>query len=514
MANSPERASLPHAIGRYEVVGQLATGGMAEILLGRLSGPSGFERTVVIKRILPHLARDQRFADMLTDEARIVGKIAHPNVVSVQELGREHDDLYLVMEYLEGESLGGLMRRLWSHGQSLGPALACHLIAETAAGLHAAHELVDSSGRSQELVHRDVTPQNVFVTYAGDVKLLDFGIAKAENRSTRTETGLVKGKFAYMSPEQCLGKPLDRRSDVFALGILLYELTTGRRLFKQTSELMTFRAICELPLTPPSALVPGYPRGLEAIVLGALARPLGQRTATAAELRRDLLRIVHSLGEHEPKERLASLMRSLFADRMAQKAEMLRRVERGGALKELPPAEVDESVDLPAATELGSAVHTVQRPRPRSRGPGLIALLSLLLLATSTLIARALTPEIGRLELALPAIAAEVAALGAPPRLELVRIRVESIPEGASVLLDDELRGVAPISLELPRSERKHRLELRSAGRSSVVRELVADENQKLLISLETKASPAVRPRAATPSTRPKKPKEGFERFD
>lgn len=252
MARTPERASVPHRVGRYEVVGLLATGGMAEILLGRLAGPSGFSRPVVIKRILPHLARDRRFRDMLIDEARVVARIAHPNVVAVSELGSEDGELFLVMEYLEGESLGSLMRRLFTRGETLDPALACHVIAETAAGLHAAHELTDAAGRPLELVHRDVTPQNVFVTYGGEIKLLDFGIAKAADRSTRTETGMVKGKFAYMSPEQCLGKPLDRRSDLFSLAILLYELTTGRRLFKCASELLTFRAICELPIVPPS----------------------------------------------------------------------------------------------------------------------------------------------------------------------------------------------------------------------------------------------------------------------
>src|SRR5262245_61887209 len=212
-------------IGRYEVVGELAIGGMATILLGRLVGPRGFEHPVVIKRILPHLAKMPEFVDMFVDEARIVAGIRHPNVVQVTELGCEGDELFLVMEYLEGESVGGLLRRIWTQDGEIDRALAVYIVAEACAGLHAAHELTDEAGKLRGLVHRDISPQNMFVTYSGAVKVLDFGIAQAADRLTRTEAGQVKGKFAYMSPEQCLSQPLDRRSDVFALGVVLYELT-------------------------------------------------------------------------------------------------------------------------------------------------------------------------------------------------------------------------------------------------------------------------------------------------
>src|SRR5262249_34107635 len=212
------RVALPRTIGRYEVVGELATGGMAEIFLGRLVGPSGFERPVVIKRILRQLSHKESFVAMFLDEARIVAGIRHPNVVQVQELGQDTGELYLVMEYLEGESVASLVRRLVAQGERVDYALAAHVVAEACAGLHAAHE-------AQNLVHRDVSPQNVFITYDGHVKVIDFGIAKTEGRMAQTEAGQVKGKFGYMSPEQCKADPLDRRSDVFALGIVLYELS-------------------------------------------------------------------------------------------------------------------------------------------------------------------------------------------------------------------------------------------------------------------------------------------------
>jgi serine/threonine-protein kinase len=214
-------------------MGQLAVGGMATVLLGRLTGPRGFEHSVVIKRILPHLAAVPELVDMFVEEAQIVASIRHPNVVHVHELGHDRDELFLVMEYLEGESVGGLMRRLITRQEQLDLQLAIHIVAEACAGLHAAHELKDADGKKRGLVHRDISPQNVFVTYSGEVKVLDFGIAKVANSGTKTEAGHLKGKLQYMSPEQCLQKPLDRRSDVFALGIVLYELTTGRRLFKR-----------------------------------------------------------------------------------------------------------------------------------------------------------------------------------------------------------------------------------------------------------------------------------------
>src|SRR5262245_24036371 len=202
------------SVGSFEIVGHLATGGMAEILLGRASGPSGFERIAVIKRVLPHLASEPRFAQMFLDEARIAALIRHPNVVQIHELACEGDQLFIVMEYLEGESVAGLLRRLIAQQTRLPPALAAHIVAEACCGLHAAHELVDHSGRPLGVVHRDVSPQNIFVTYDGAVKVLDFGIAVARDRVTKTETGQLKGKFEYMAPEQCLGKALDRRADL------------------------------------------------------------------------------------------------------------------------------------------------------------------------------------------------------------------------------------------------------------------------------------------------------------
>ncbi|GMV13168.1 MAG: hypothetical protein AMXMBFR56_13920 [Polyangiaceae bacterium] len=337
------------SIGRYQVVGHLATGGMAEILLGRLRGPSGFERPVVIKRILPHLAEQQRFVDMFLDEARIAAGIQHKNVVQVTDLGHSGQHLYLVMEYLEGENVAALIKRSLAVKRKTSFGLAAYIVAEACSGLHAAHELTDDAGSPLGIVHRDVSPQNVFVTYSGGVKVLDFGVAKAFVRiSPETEAGQLKGKVEYMSPEQARGKPLDRRSDIFALGVVLYELVSRRRLFKRDSVLASLEAITKEPILPPSQVAPDCPVSLERVILKALVKDPAGRYATAAEMRRDLLAVTHeTLGAADPEQALAGAMQELFRDRATEKREMLRRVRAGEEHPEVPVAEPDESVDIP-----------------------------------------------------------------------------------------------------------------------------------------------------------------------
>ena len=336
---------------------------MAEVLLARVHGPGGFVAPLALKRILPHLAREERFVQMFLDEARLLARARHPNVVRVTELGQENGELFLAMEYLEGESFASLGRRLVATGRQLSFALAAYLVAEAAAGLHATHEIADDDGTTLGVVHRDVSPQNLFVTYDGHVKVLDFGVAKAADRLTVTETGELKGKLEYMSPEQARGMPLDRRSDVFALGVVLYETSLQRRLFKRPSQLRTLQAITEEPLVPPSRVEPSYPPALERIVKKALAPRPADRYPTAAALRRELLAFVSRSfaapsstvegadgdpsAHVAPEEALALLMRDIFADRIAEKAEMLRRAHDGESLETVPAAETDVNIELP-----------------------------------------------------------------------------------------------------------------------------------------------------------------------
>ena len=354
--------NLPRRLGRYEIVGRLAFGGMAEILLARLTGPSGFERPVVIKRILPQLLAEPAFVDMFLDEGRLAARIRHPNVVQVQELCIEDRELFLVMEYLEGEAVAGVARRCRVRARHVDRALAAYVVAEAAAGLHVAHELRGTDGEPLDIVHRDVSPENVFVGYDGTVKVLDFGIAKARDRITKTEAGMLKGKFDYMSPEQALGEPLDRRSDVFSLGIVLYELTTERRLFRRATQLATLRAATEEEIVLPSAIDPTYPRALEDICMQALARDRSLRFATALDLRRALLEALRDLrGPAMPEEALSTLMRDLFPDRIQQKSEMLSSMRQGVTPAHVPEADVDVAVEIPPV-EPGAASEVRTRP--------------------------------------------------------------------------------------------------------------------------------------------------------
>ena len=340
---------LPDYIGRYQVLGLLGTGGMAEILLARIHGPSGFERPVVIKRILPHLAREQRFRDMFLDEARIVAGIRHQNVVHVHELGQEGGELHLVMEYLEGESASTLTRRLASNRKLLNYGLCAHLLAEVAAGLHAAHEVKNLRGHNIGLVHRDVSPANVFVTYNGEIKMIDFGIAVAADRRSQTDAGQVKGKYAYMSPEQCMGHRLDRRSDIFSLGIVMYELSTCRRLFKRQSDMLTLQAICHDPVMSPVDVIPDYPEALARVALKALSKNPDERYASALDMRRDLLDVVHQLnGSKVPEESLGKVMRRLFPDRIEDKRLMLTKIREGVEVTHLPTVDIDGVAELEA----------------------------------------------------------------------------------------------------------------------------------------------------------------------
>ena len=491
----------PAALGRYEIIGRLATGGMAEILLGRLTGPSGFARAVAIKRILPGYASHKSFVDMFLDEARIAARINHPNVVSYEELSRDDGQLFVVMEYLEGESLASLQRRARSRRRPIDHGQACYVVSEAAAGLHAAHEMCDFDGAPLGIVHRDISPQNVFVTYDGTVKLMDFGIAKAANRITATEAGALKGKFAYMSPEQAEGEELDRRSDVFSLGILLYELLTGRRLFRRATPTASLRAVKEAKVAAPSSIAPGCPAELDAICLRALARDVADRYPTAEALRLDLLKVLRRLSEGDPGLALKETMLGLFPDRRDEKSEMLRQVAVGREPSQLPEPEVDFDDELPSVELPDEASTVIDRPSPRGSGwrvAASIAVAGLALLgvaaggwallepddsparAAST-VSAASPPPAPRIPAARPRVevAATPEAEEEPPPAH-VSITVESEPEGARVLVAGVERGTTPTTLELPRAEDAISLRLEREGHRPEEAELVPDVDQRM----------------------------------
>ena len=274
----------PTKVGRYEVISHLATGGMAQIYLARQSGLGSFERHVVLKTILRERASDHRFVTMFLDEAKLAATLNHQNVAQVYEVDQADGAYFMAMEYVHGENARAILETSLRRGWTIPLELAVMIISGAAAGLHHAHERRGKNGAPLNIVHRDVSPANIMVGYDGSVKVLDFGIAKAEERATKTVGGTIKGKYGYMSPEQCKGKQIDRRSDIFALGIVLYELTTLRRAFKGNDDFETMKRIVAGDVVLPTVAVPGYPRELEAIVLTAMANDPNARFQTAQEL--------------------------------------------------------------------------------------------------------------------------------------------------------------------------------------------------------------------------------------
>lgn len=298
-------------IGKYVVRRKLAEGGMAELYLAAALGPEGFEKDVVIKRVRPGLADDPGFVRMFIAEARVASRLNHANLVHIFDFDKHQDTYYLAMEYVRGHSLWELRRRCQERGVPVPPILAAQIGMELARGLAYCHRLTDG-GRPLGLVHRDVTPHNVLLSFDGAVKLTDFGIAKAGGHSTAS--GVLKGKFAYMSPEQARGDPVDARTDVFALGVTLWELLTGSRLFEGEGDAAVLRAVQERVIVPPARLNPDVPAVLDAVVMRALERDAARRWPTAQELERGLAEFL--LGEARALEDtdVGAFLRRLFPE--------------------------------------------------------------------------------------------------------------------------------------------------------------------------------------------------------
>lgn len=271
-------------VGRYAIYDAIASGGMATVHIGKLLGPVGFSRIVAIKRLHENLARDATFVAMMIDEARLASRIDHPCVVPMLDVVSTEQELFIVMEYVNGRSLSTLLELAKRSGEPVPAGIAVSIVVDALHGLHAAHEAKGAHGESLEIVHRDVSPHNILVGVDGTARVADFGIAKAAGRLQATLTGQVKGKVAYMAPEQLLSEPVDRRADVYAAGIVLWEALTGRHLFRRDSEAATITAVLMGTREPPSTHAPGLPKELDSIVMRALEKDPAARFATAHDL--------------------------------------------------------------------------------------------------------------------------------------------------------------------------------------------------------------------------------------
>jgi serine/threonine protein kinase len=302
--------------GKYQVYAKLATGGMAELFIAKQQGLAGISKTVVIKCVLPHLAQSSDFLEMFLDEARVATMLQHPNIVQIFEVGQVHDVYYIAMEYIRGVDLKRLRKQLYgdeSFRKDVPYGLFAGIISQAAAGLHHAHNATDEDGNPLHIIHRDVSPNNLLVSFNGTVKLVDFGVAKATTQEHRTRVGMLKGRLSYMSPEQISGQPVTPASDVFALGIVLYELSTNQRLFKRQHEAETVQAVLKHPIPLPSDIVPNYPPALEKIVMRSLERDTAARYQTAEEMRLDLEAFMREYG-HFGASQIAKILDLHFGE--------------------------------------------------------------------------------------------------------------------------------------------------------------------------------------------------------
>jgi len=337
----PSRAA-PEKIGRYQLCFELASGGMASVYLARAEGAPGFEKLVALKRIHPHLADEKDYVEMFLDEARIASRITHANVCSVFDFGEAEGEYFIAMEYLVGEPLSRVQRRVVANADqrasALLPARMARVIAQACEGLHAAHELRDADGESLDVVHRDVSAENLFVTYDGATQVVDFGIAHARQRVHHTEAGQVKGTFPYMAPEQMTAAVVDRRVDVWALGAVLWELLTLRTLFLRDTDVNTMYAVLSGEIRPPSDYRSDVPPELDEIVLKALQRSPHERWQSAREMGKALRRFLAKQDDLVGPAEIADWMEELFPGGESRKRQLMEIARASdGAIASDPP---------------------------------------------------------------------------------------------------------------------------------------------------------------------------------
>ena len=386
-AELDEPVATAQKLGRYSLCFELASGGMASVYLARVEGPAGFEKLVALKRIHPHLRSKADFVEMFLDEARIASRVNHPNVCSVFDFGEADGTHYIAMEYILGETFGRLGRALARRDDPRAVGIVARIVADACEGLHAAHELRGDDGKLLDVVHRDVSPQNLFVAYDGTVRVVDFGIARAAGRIHETQSGTLKGKLSYIAPEQAKKLTLDRRADIWGLGVVAWELLCGRRLFKRESEVDTIMAVMTDDIPPPSSVRPGIPKELDAIVLHALARDRDARYPTARAMGRALNRFIATLPEPATSADVAELMEELFSVQLAKRRDLIERARRGavGPVQRISRSLSSEDSGSDSAQSHSRAVASADA-LARSRRPGRNKVLAASVLAATALV--------------------------------------------------------------------------------------------------------------------------------
>ncbi|MGQ0507434.1 MAG: serine/threonine protein kinase [Myxococcaceae bacterium] len=334
-----EQAAQPREIrfGKYTLLDRIAVGGMAEIFLARQAGLEGFEKVIVIKRIRPHLSKQTSFVKMFLNEAKLAAQLNHQNIVQIYDLGKIGESYFIAMEDIFGRDMRRIIPKADAMGIPFPMVYALKIASSVCEGLYYAHQKVDLYGNPLHIVHRDVTPENIFVSFDGTVKILDFGIAKAANQLEHTRAGEIKGKLSYMSPEQCLGKPLDCRSDIFSLGVVLYEWLTGFKLFTGESEVAILKSVTDGKIYAPSYFKADIPDAVEAILMRALEKDRDLRYQSAWEMQYDLDQFLTQYEFTPSNIHLSNFLKQLFSDELEQEKAML--APRSGAEEVLIPQE-------------------------------------------------------------------------------------------------------------------------------------------------------------------------------
>jgi eukaryotic-like serine/threonine-protein kinase len=480
------------AARRFRVIAELGEGGMARVHLAMARGPSGVNKLVVLKTLRSHLANDAACLEMFLHEARLAARLNHPNVVQTYEVTEEAGRQVMVMEYLEGQPLSHLFARARKTNQ-LPIEMYVHALCDTLAGLHYAHELADFDGTKVNLVHRDVSPQNIFVTFDGQVKILDFGIAKAAvNAPSQTETGVLKGKVRYMAPEQIAGDPLDRRADLFAVGAVLWEILADERIWSGVSDLTVMQRVTAGDIPSPRTVNPQVPEILERICLKAMSVNPDNRFATAQEFQIALEDALGQLGRTFKQRDLGNRVAELFADTRAEiraiietqmsKAEGMTSTQ----LDSLPPVPLYGLGMTPTPSRSRTASTTDGQPVVGSRLRSLVLVVGGIALGAGALVwltghrPAAATPQVA------PPVATVAPPVTAPVQAPVrTRLTVSVAPGAARVFLDNVELPSNPYSGTYPQDGTRHQIRAEAAGYLAQTTEIALDHDTSVSIALE-----------------------------
>ena len=459
--------------GRYELLKRIAAGGMGEVFLARPAGMQGFEKLLVVKVLLPHLVEDPELVTMFFDEARIAARLDHPNIARIYELGEVDGNYYIAMEYIHGDDVVRLWKAARARKKPVPLPLVARIAADAAAGLDYAHNATDANHQPLGLVHRDVSPQNLLVTFDGGVKLIDFGVAKAADSSSRIAAGILEGKYAYMSPEQAAGKPVDRRSDVFSLGVVLFEMATSLRLFRRDTEVSTLGAVeaCEVPR--PSIVNSEIDPALEGIIMKALAMDLDERYQDAASLRLALEDWAVETRACASAVHLAAFMQDLYSERLAAEradgkpfSDFERTPSRVFGRGPSSKASAGARSSATTVTAAGRRAASAKRKAPLIVG---VAAAAVALVAG---LAAGFWPKGSQLTSAMP-----------PPAQ--ASLTVITRPAGAKVAIDGASAGVSPVDRLPLASGQRVTVEIGMDGFQPIRQNLVGQGAQILDLTLE-----------------------------